>query len=84
MITYLTAPEVTTATPTIRLFADAYKPYKHAEFSGDGEFKTLDIVIPNDGTPCTPRVKSLIAAALGDEWQLYDWWQPEPDDCNEF
>lgn len=65
MMTYLTSPEVKTASSTIRLFADAHKPYKDAEFPGDGEYKMLDIVIANDGTPCTPRIKTLITARLG-------------------
>lgn len=77
-MTYLTAPEARTASCTLRLFADAHKPYPHPEFPGDGEYKMLDIVIPNDGTPCSPRIKALIAATLGEEWQLLDWWMPEP------
>lgn len=70
MMTYLTAVEAKTTPNTLRLFADAYKPYKDAEFQGDGEYKTLDIVIANDGTPCTPRIKTLISARLGEDWQL--------------
>lgn len=78
-MTYLTAPEAKTAASTIRLFADAYKPDEYPEFPGDGEYKMLDIVILNDGTPCSPRIKALIAATLGTEWQLVDWWMPEPE-----
>lgn len=77
-MTYLTALEAKTASSTFRLFADAHKPYAQAEFPGDGEYKMLDICIPNDGTPCSPRIKALIAATLGADWQLVDWWMPEP------
>lgn len=83
-MTYLTTVAAKTTPNMIRLFANAYKPYKDAEFQGDGEYKMLDIVIANDGTPCTPRIKTLIRARLGDEWQLVSWWMPEPDDCTEF
>lgn len=75
---YLITPKGETPPLRIRLLADAYKPYKYAEFKGDGEYKLLDIVLLNDGTPCNPRIKSLITATLGDEWQLIDCWMPEP------
>lgn len=77
---HLTAPEAKTASSRIRLFADAHKPYQNAQIEGDGEYKMLDIVIPNDGTPCTPRIKKLITEKLGEGWQLVSWWRPEPLD----
>lgn len=78
MMTYLITPEAKAASSTIRLFADAYKPYPQPEYLGDGEYKILDICLVNDASPCSPRIKALIAATLGDEWQLLDWWIPEP------
>lgn len=83
-VRYLTAPEAKTTSHTIRLFAKAFKQDPNGEFIGDGEYEFLDVCLPNNGSSCTPRIKTLIAAALGDEWQLVNWWMPEPDDCDEF
>lgn len=84
MIHLTTAPQAIAARSTIRLFADAHKPYPQPDFPGDGEYKMLDIVTANDGNPCTPRIKTLITARLGNDWQFLSWSMPEPDDCTEF
>jgi hypothetical protein len=65
---------------TLRIFASAIKPAPKGEFIREQEQKLLDICLISDGSPCSPRIKTLIKARLGPEWQLVDWWMPEPQD----
>lgn len=70
--------ETTHYTPTINLFAEVFKPAKHPEFEGDGDWKQLEVrVIKGENEFLASQIKNLIEIYLGNGWGLTHFWIPE-------